>query len=167
MPSKIYILRHGLATHSTTGYGDQILTATLLPEGVPPIKRLAAFLKDIPSDFHVCSEIERCRQTASIVTEMTGKQFSYDSRLNEYHAETFEQLRDRIKDFLDELSTHQYQAVLICSHGSVVSGLKSFLVKGSYLPEDEMDYPHTGELLLIENAKVKKWNFNQEGDVAG
>ncbi|MEM7030344.1 MAG: histidine phosphatase family protein, partial [Chloroflexota bacterium] len=62
-----YIFRHGLATHSKTGYGDDILTAEVLPEAIPKVKRLGQYLKDFEADYHVRSELIRCRQTADIV----------------------------------------------------------------------------------------------------
>src|SRR5215213_4420037 len=105
----IYIIRHGMAVHPSEGYGSRVLTAELLPEGIPPIQRLARYLTLMPSDYQACSEVLRCRQTAAIITEATGKPFVVDPRLREYHQESFADFSERVKNFADEIRQSEYQ----------------------------------------------------------
>ena len=44
----VYIIRHGMAVYPNQGYGNRVLTAELLPEGIPPIQRLARYLTSRP-----------------------------------------------------------------------------------------------------------------------
>jgi broad specificity phosphatase PhoE len=164
---QFFVFRHGLATLSNTGYGDQVLTAPLLPEGIPSIERLATFLKDIPTDFHYTSEVLRCTQTADIVQKITGKEFQSDPRLNEYHQEPFQQFAERVENFLNDViekadrykqthpATEQPVSIVICTHGAVIAGIKHFLMSGTFSQEFELDYTQPGELLQIWKKSVQ------------
>jgi broad specificity phosphatase PhoE len=144
-----YIFRHGLATHSKTGYGDRILTAEVLPEGIPPVRRLATHLMPMPYDYGAVSAFLRCQQTAAIVTEITGRTFVTDERLNEAHGETIEQVRDRVADFVESMLASPYQHLWVCTHGIVIAALKHLILEGEFLPRDQNDYIQPGELLVI------------------
>ena len=158
-----YIFRHGMAVHPNEGYGTRVLTAELLPEGIPPIKRLSQYLTLVPSDYQVCSEVLRCRQTAAIVTEATGKAFVIDPRLKEYHQESFDEFAERVKDFADELQQSGHQNVMICTHGAVIAALKHYLIDGSFSRRHETDYTQTGQLLIIHDDKsTEVLDFNTE-----
>jgi len=162
----VYIIRHGMAVYPNQGYGNRVLTAELLPEGIPPIQRLARYLLHAPSDYQVCSEVLRCRQTAAIVTEVTGKTFVIDPHLREYHKETFEELSERTRSFCDELQQSGYQNVMICTHGAVIAALKHYLTDGSFERRHETDYSQTGELMIINDDKsVEVLDFNNESIV--
>jgi broad specificity phosphatase PhoE len=158
-----YIFRHGMAVHPNEGYGSRVLTAELLPEGIPPIQRLARYLLHAPSDYQVCSEVLRCRQTAAIVTETTSKGFVIDPRLKEYYQESFDELAERTKAFTDEIQQGGYQNVMICTHGSVIAALKHYLTDGHFDRRHETDYIQTGQLLVINDDKtVEVVDFNSE-----
>src|SRR5689334_8674552 len=103
MSQTYYIFRHGRAVRPGEHYGNKILTAPLLSEYKEPVKRLAEFLKSIPQSRNFSSEIVRCRQTAEIITQVTGKEFIFDSRLNEFYHEEFDILVKRAKLFLEEI----------------------------------------------------------------
>jgi broad specificity phosphatase PhoE len=169
---RFFIFRHGLATKSTTGYGDQILTATLLPEGIPAIEKLAEYLKDIPSNFRYSSELPRCRQTAEIVTKATGQPFEFDPRINEYHQEPFQKFTERVDSFLEEVIEKADRACIqqdcnempatiwICTHGAVIAALKHLLLEGSFSQEYELDYTQPGEILEIWKQNLQLHIFN-------
>lgn len=159
----VYIFRHGMAVYPNEGYGSRVLTAELLPEGIPPIQRLTQYLIQVASDYQVCSEVLRCRQTAAIVTEATGKTFVIDPRLKEYHQETFDELSQRTKAFCDELQQSGYQDVMICTHGSVIAALKHYLTDGYFDRRHETDFTQTGQLMIINDDKsVEVLDFNSE-----
>ncbi len=155
-----YLFRHALATKSLFGYGDKIVTAEILKEAIPPIERMADFLKTVPSDFNACSEFTRCRQTAAIVTKKTGKQFTLDKRLNEYYDESFGDLRDRVKDFVEDMQTAKHTSILICTHGAVVAAIKNLILKNTFGILKLYDYPKTGVLLIIKGGRVEEIDFN-------
>ena len=159
----IYIIRHGMAVHPNEGYGSRVLTAELLPEGIPPIQRLARYLALMPSDYQARSEVLRCRQTAAIITEATGKEFVVDPRLREYHQETFADFSERVKAFADELRESNYPNVTLVTHGAVIAALKHYLIDDSFSKRDETDYTQTGQLLVIHDDKTTEvLDFNTE-----
>jgi broad specificity phosphatase PhoE len=152
-----------MAVYPNQGYGSRVLTAELLPEGIPPIERLARYLEHVPSEYQACSEVLRCRQTAAIVTAATGKPFIIDPRLREYHQETFEQLAERVKSFCDDLLAANYRDAMICTHGAVIAAMKHYLTDGVIDRRHETDYTQTGQLLIIHDDKTTSViDFNQE-----
>ncbi len=158
-----YLVRHGLATHSTTGYGDKVYTAELLPEGIASIERLAAYLQTVPTDMNASSELIRCRQTAAIITKATAKTFVFDSRLNEYwpgSKEPFILFHDRIQNFLDELKTKKEKQILIVTHGAGIAAIKSFVLKKNFAISQLFDYPKTGALVIIKEGNIETIDFN-------
>lgn len=154
-----YIFRHGLATHSKNGYGAQIRTAQVLPEGIPPVQRLARFLETCPYDWGARSEFLRCQQTAQIVTDITGRTFVADPRLNERVDEPFNEIVDRVKAFIDDVNVTEHQHVWVCTHGIVIAALKSWLTRGEFSRQYENDYIQPGELLKITPEGVEVVKF--------
>jgi len=160
----LYLFRHALATHNPAGYGDQILTANILPEGIPPIQRLAENLKQYPVEYAIRSEVKRCQQTAEIVSGITSLEFDHDPRLNEFYNESFEAFRDRTQDFLDDLTKQPAQQIVICTHGAVISAFKGFLLEDGVQNFEQLDnvnnYPSTGVLWIIKDGKLEASDFN-------
>jgi broad specificity phosphatase PhoE len=156
-----YIFRHGLATHSKNGYGDQILTAQVLPEGRPPIERLGVYMRALPYDVGYRSEFLRCAQTAQIITDATGNPFTPDARLNEQHLEAFEAVHDRVRAFVDEVNASSYRHIWVCTHGVIIAALRHFILDGQFWRSMENDYTQPGELLLIANGKDEVLNFRE------
>jgi broad specificity phosphatase PhoE len=154
-----YIFRHGLATHSKNGYGDKILTAEVLPEGIPPVQRIGQYLTLMPYDYGARSEFLRCQQTAAIVTEITGRAFTPDKRLNEHYQETFESVRDRVRLFVDEMNAAPHTHIWVCTHGAVIAALKHLITRGDFTRGDENDYIQPGEILLIKDGKPEVVTF--------
>jgi|GEM_PF-397336 len=175
-PHRVIIFRHGLATHSTSGYGDQILTAELLPEGIPAIERMAQYLKPIKSRIHFASPVLRCRQTVEIITREAGKFFRFDSRLSEYlgevHQEEFAAFAQRtaaaLKNILAEAdqlagqssAPQQPLTLMICTHGAVVASIKHLLLTGEFTQNDLLDFTLPGELMDIQNGQCDVKSFN-------
>ncbi len=160
MSQIFYIFRHAQSIPLGEEYGSRVLTAEVIPEFLPPIRRMADFLKTVPTDVQYSSEVLRCRQTAAIVTEMTGKHFTFDARLNEYNQETFEHFTERVRNFLDEVQRGSSSSILICTHGAVIAALKNFLLKNEFTKEELLDYPDSGILLEIKNGHITKKDFN-------
>jgi broad specificity phosphatase PhoE len=155
-----YILRHALSTYSKHGYGEEILTAQILPQETAPYKKMAQYLKSVENSSNYSSEIIRCRQTAEIISKETGKLFIIDKRLNEYHQETFIQLRRRVSDWLTDVQKDPKENVIVCTHGAVIAVLKQLIIEGVSDEDHQLDYPQCGELLIIKNKELELINFN-------
>lgn len=156
----IYLVRHGLATLSKWGYGRKKLTADLLPQGEIAIERIAGYLKDIPNSYNISSDLPRCKHTAEIISRITGKSFCFDKRLTEYYHETFTDLKTRVFDLLEDLSTRPEKNVIICTHGSVIAAIKHLIIENKFVRTHYLDYPKTGELAIIQNKEYREIDFN-------
>ncbi|MCX6706453.1 MAG: phosphoglycerate mutase family protein [Candidatus Woesebacteria bacterium] len=154
--TKYYLFRHGQTffTKFHLPYFWNNFSVGILPEAIPSLERLAIYLKNIPSDLNVSSEFKRCTQSAGIITGITGKKFVIDSRLNEYYQETFETLRKRIRNFITEMDQKNYRAVIVCTHGAVVSGLKHLLLEDDFKINQLLDFPKPGVLIRIKDKKI-------------
>jgi broad specificity phosphatase PhoE len=144
-----YIFRHGLATKSKMGYGDRIITAEVLPEGIPPVQRMGTYMKTLPYSVGWRSEFLRCQQTAAIVTEATGNPFTPDPRLNEQVTEPFEVVRDRVRAFVQDGRESGQPHLWVCTHGIVIAALRHLITRGDFSRRDELDYTQPGQLLII------------------
>lgn len=158
-----YIFRHGQtwATKLKRWYWHTLYSAPILEEGKPAIKRLANYLKDIPTDYNVCSPFLRCRQTAEIVSKITGKKFDLDRRIREY--EFFEIpyfLKKRVVSFLIQMENSPHENILICTHAVIIQMMIQFLTSGKISLRDRIEAPVPGVLTIIENKKLKQLNFN-------
>ncbi len=159
----LHIFRHGLATLNPAGYGDTILSASVLPEGYPAVVQVAQHLKTQPCDIAFRSEVRRCQQTAAKVTEITGRGFVPDHRLNEYYMESFDDFTERVQGFWKWLSAQNYQTVWICTHGAVIACLKNTIVQGFFDEENLMNFPPTGMVWTISGKTVTAQDFNNGG----
>lgn len=159
-----YIFRHGetFATKENVHYGLKIWHATILPEAKPVIERLGMYLKNKKSDFQASSEFLRCKETTKIVSDITGKPFITDKRLNEFVFETFGGFRRRTQSFLDEVNRKQYRTVMICTHGAVIAGLVNLLTEGKFEWHDIKEYPAPGILIEIKGEKMQQISFRDE-----
>lgn len=155
-----YIFRHGLATHSKYGYGKKIITARILPEGVPAIQKMGEHLRSVPDSLNLTSEFIRCRETSEIVGVATSKVFSPDSRLNEKHHEDIQSVRARVESLLSDIEKQKKQIILICTHGTIITAIKNLLINGKFVTRMLGDYPQPGELMIIDKGKVNVINFN-------
>jgi broad specificity phosphatase PhoE len=154
-----YLVRHGIATHKKS-YGTRKLTASILPESIPVIKRLAEALIDVPDSANFSSEIIRCRETSAIITEITKKQFIFDARLNEVFYARAKEIRERVRSFLNDMLILPQKNIIVCTHGVVISAIKNLTINDSFGLKDFNDYPLSGELMIIEGKDIKVKSFN-------
>ncbi len=150
-----YLVRHGLATHSLHGYGKRKMTASILKEGIPAIKKVATALKKVGESTNISSEIIRCRETSAIITEITGKKFTYDKRLNEDNNESIGDIRKRVQDFINDAFKLPQHNIIICTHGIVIAAIKNLLINKKFVTRNILDYPTTGTLVIIEGNETK------------
>jgi broad specificity phosphatase PhoE len=152
-----YIIRHGqtFATKYHTGYGWKVFSADILEEGKPELERLGRYLKSVKTDYNVSSKIKRCRQTVQIISQNSGKTFSFDKRLNEFFLETYGNLKRRVTELLSDLESEKHQKVLICTHGAVMNVLVNLLTEQKLKLSNLFIYPDPGTLLIIESGKIR------------
>lgn len=156
MVKKFYIMRHGetFATKRNTGYGWRILTASILEEGKPIIIKQGQYLKDKKIAYCVASPIKRCKQTAAIVREQSGKDIFFDRRLSEFFLESFGGFRKRVHSFLNEMDAKGYEEVLVITHGAVIAALTHILARDTFQISEITDYPKPGVMTIIERGQV-------------
>lgn len=159
--TKYYIFRHGETKYSkySLPYPSDSRTIEVLPEGIPAIRKIGEYLKEIESDYNVVSEFERCQTTIEIVSEISGKNFEKEARLNEFERESFSDFKKRVKNFIDEMERKKYKSVVICTHGAVVAALKNLLLTDSLRIINLPFYPKTGVILCIEGKKTEEIDF--------
>ena len=157
-----YLFRHALATLNLDGYGDEILTASILPDYKKPIEKIGLHLKKTVNNAHFyTSPVIRCLQTSDIIKKYTGFDYVVDDKLTEYHNETFPNLSDRINNFLTKSNKSNCTNIIVCTHGTVIAGLKNLITDNKFNKNQILDYPACGELLIIKERKIQLVNFNQ------
>jgi broad specificity phosphatase PhoE len=161
-----YIIRHSLATHSTTGYGDHVIDAPILPDTIPAIEAMATQLSSIGDSINASSELLRCRQTAAIISAKTGKLFIFDKRLNEFVVEppklvteTFVDFKARIISFVQTMSRTGSERIIVVTHGAVVSALTHYLVQNNVTEQQLLEYPDCGVMTTIHHTSVTYKDF--------
>lgn len=160
-PKIFYLVRHALATHSRHGYGKRRFTAPILLVGIPAIQKLASLLKNVEESVNISSEIIRCRETSAIITQVSGKKFLFDSRLNEGgYTETVKEIEKRVKSFINDIVLLPQRNIIICTHGKIIAAIKHLVLDGAYLAKDTYDYSQTGELMIIKGKAMRTINFN-------
>jgi broad specificity phosphatase PhoE len=158
-----YILRHGETIFSKFNipYGIFQDIATIFPFGLPAVKRLSEHLKSVPTDANFSSPYLRCKQTVRIVEQISDKKFAFDERLGEYRKETFHQMEERLRKFLEDTEMKGYKNISICSHGWPIVTLIDIIIKGKLEIKDLKKFPDPGVLILINNGKLTEINFNK------
>jgi len=149
MNYKYYLFRHGLAIKPGQNYQPNNQNIPLLPEAKKDIIKLANKLKHINTDLNLCSQYLRCRQTADLVAQITGKKFIIDAKLNEFQSETFAQFKNRIKSFLKKIHSQNSQHILICTHGAVIAAITHLVKEGKFKLKHELDYPPPAGLRIL------------------
>lgn len=148
---KLVVARHGETNYNVKKLTNSIPTEKvyLTPRGVEQAKQLAHELKNHNFDIFIISEFPRTEQTASIVNLHHLKPMFIDERVNEVNTgtegvvlkdywealeemnkrnektigvgETFEELKQRVFNFLDDLKKKkQFKSILVVSHLAVI-----------------------------------------------
>lgn len=156
----LFLVRHGLSTLNKRGYGRKKLTANLLPQGVIESEKVALYLKSIPDSYNISSEIPRCKQTAEIITRITGKSFHFDKRLTEFYHETFTDFKKRITSFLEDLSLIAEKNIIICTHAAVIVAIKYLITENKFIFKNLSDEPLEGEVIVVKNKSFEKVSFS-------
>ena len=161
-----YLIRHALATRSTSGYGSDILTASILPDTIPAIQNISRYLLTITESVQYSSELLRCRQTAAIIESVTEKKFIYDPRQNEYieHSDThaieeFVDFKKRIISFVHTTLQTESSHIIIVTHGAVIAAITHILTNGDFSKNTLLDYSPCGTLRTIRDQIVTNTQY--------
>lgn len=163
MNTTYYIVRHGhtFYTKNKLEYGDKVLVARLAKSTYPQIKKIGNYFKNIKTEANFSSKILRARQTTKIINRESGKDFVYDSRLNEMYNESVDDLKNRVVDFLDEINKKNYNAVIIITHGAVIAALKHLLLENSFDESKLYDYPNPETVCIINGKNFEIIDFGE------
>ncbi len=166
----VLMLRHGFSKKNKPsiiqGNVEESHLHGLTPEGAAQVKKTAQKLKG-KIDVIVASDFERTRETAQIVSDVTGAPVTYDPDLREIQTpdwegqlvvevrkslpdplpmshhlgggENYYQVRERMQRAVQQaIRTHAGKRVLIVSHGDPL-----WILKWSYSNVPESQYPET------------------------
>lgn len=150
---RIYIARHTQTSYNveTRLNSDPSVDVRLTELGIRQAQDLAEKLAEKHFDVIYISELPRTRETAEYINEYHHVPLVVDARLNDnasgfegrqtheylaafhgsengWHAkfndgESLADARNRAKEFLDELKTKPYKAVLIVTHGYIIESI--------------------------------------------
>jgi broad specificity phosphatase PhoE len=159
----VLLVRHGLATLSLNGYGDDMLTAELLPKGKEAVENAAAFAAAQNPTQLWASPLRRCQQTAEILAAKTGLKVVTDPLLTEYSEEmeeTFAHFVSRMKEVVEKIRQQSPEKMLcICTHGAVIAALSHLLTNRAFSRLDLNDYPTPAGVRIIEQDKLTQKMF--------
>ena len=174
---KIYLVRHGQCESNVIGRYN-FIDEDINENGIKKAEELREKIKEINYDIVISSPLIRAIHTAEIINA-NNKEIITDERLEErklgslegkmldvtdreeywnYYTDvkygTVERIPDlcnRVKEFLDELKTKDYESVLIVAHSGVS---KAFYVYFNGVPED-------GQLLNLglKNTEIKEYEI--------
>jgi broad specificity phosphatase PhoE len=158
-----YIFRHGQTyfSKSEIPYGENELTAHILPEARESIEKMGRFLASVNVDQAFRSEFLRCKETAQILESQKVTHFDPNPLFSEFVEPDFEVFLTRMEEakrFLLSLSANTFA---LCTHGAVVAALQKLLLDESFHAHELMYYPKTGVVVKVSGGKVENIDFNQ------
>ena len=147
---KIYFARHGRTNYNDLELcnADPTVDVHITATGIEQAKALAEKLKDVPLDHIFTSELKRTQQTAEIVNQFHNAPVEIDPLLNDHRSgyegksasllikamdtaddkwsarfnggESIEDVKQRMRTFLEKVRRQPYETVLVVSHGWVI-----------------------------------------------
>ncbi len=137
METELYLVRHGQTVENKANILQGHLPGHLSEEGLSQARQLRDRLKDVHFDALLCSDLQRCRDTAVILNEPHGLQPEYTPLLRErdwgpftgmnilkartlidHRAEPVDAMFRRAVTFLNGLvPRREGQCLLVVSHG--------------------------------------------------
>ena len=152
----IYTVRHGETYGNVKRICDDnpLNNSTLTLKGITQVETLANKLKNFPFEVIFVSEFLRTRRTAEIINKFHDKTLIVDKRLNDRQTglsgrpvdeffeaidksnnpwtvklgegESFEEEKERVKSFLDDLKEKDHKNVLIVAHEEPIKIIRGF-----------------------------------------
>ena len=81
--TRIYLIRHGVVAPESRDCFNGRTEAALDPEGLAQIGRVAEYLKSAPPDHIYASPLQRCRDSAGVLSRAFGKEIEIEEGLRE------------------------------------------------------------------------------------
>ena len=167
----IFVVRHGQTEWNVMKKMQGSADIELNEKGLSQASDTADMLRDLTFDAIFCSPLKRAKQTAEIINDDRGLNIVFDERLRERNygefegtnkssfnynefwsyqknmkyekAENVQDFFERIYDFLDDITSKEYDNILIVCHAGVekaiecyFNGLMSDDKIGSFLPDN-------------------------------
>lgn len=157
---KLIIVRHGETEENVKGIRQGHLPGKLTEKGREQARKLAERFRYEKIDAIFSSDLKRAKDTAKEIARYHNIPVQYTEKLREIsggiyegkpkeelheareksrktklefrpeEGETFEELKERVKNFLEELKKkYKGKTVLICSHGNYIETLLGILLK--------------------------------------
>lgn len=136
---KIYLARHGETIENVAGIYQGHLPGQLTTRGISQVETLSSKLEGVHFDYVICSDLQRCKDTVSILTghlpslpatiftdklrernwgTITGRKIADIPMGLSNNAESLKAMRERARQFLVDLKKkYPNKRVLIVSHG--------------------------------------------------
>jgi len=154
---KLYLARHAQTNYNVLklANSDPAVDVHLSEEGIKQAENLGELLKEATYDIVYISELPRTRQTAEIINKYHNKELVVDSRISDNKTgfesqpvsdfvsavdnaedpwnakfgdgESLNEAAERARNFIDELKTKDYQAVLVVTHGFITQAIFAYL----------------------------------------
>ena len=147
-----YFVRHGETEWNVKDIRQGWSQNPLNANGVRQIKDATDGISKLPIAYFYCSDLLRARQSADIINKALKLEIIYDERLREissgdwhgkirseqteeeiedfnkdrrkYNAETWQDVFDRAKSFMAEMTEKQRDGVLVVSHGGLINMMR-------------------------------------------
>ncbi len=173
----LYVVRHGQTEWNVLKKMQGSADIELNEKGLAQANTTADMLKSSTFDIIFCSPLKRAKQTAEIINSKRGLNVVFDDRLKERNygefegtskssfdynefwsyqknvkyekAENVKEFFKRIYDFLDDITSKEYNNILIVCHAGVEKAIECYF-KG-LMPDDEIGP------FLPDNASVLKY----------
>ncbi len=122
--SDLFLIRHGQPIHNPAIRYDLPPGPDLSERGRAEARQAAAFLADKGIERLLVSPFARTTQTAEVLVDALGLPVTFTSLVQEHAPhESFEQVRNRVRELLASLNDSPYQRVAIVTHGSPIRAL--------------------------------------------
>ncbi len=130
----LFLIRHGQPVHNPAIPYHTPPGPDLSERGRAEARQVAAFLADKAVEHLLVSPFARTTQTAEVLVDALGLPVTF-TRLVQEHApgETFDHVRERVREVLVGLADSPYRRVGIVTHGSPI---RAFLLE---LSHDQID----------------------------
>ena len=156
---KLYVARHGRSNYNDLELfnSDPAVDVHLTELGIEQAEALSDKLKNIKIDHIFVSELKRTQQTAAIVNKYHNAAISIDAKLNDHRSgfedrpyaeydalfdasddswnarfndgESLEDTRVRIREFLENLKSKNYESVLVVTSMTIVQAFYGVLTE--------------------------------------
>ena len=176
---KVIFVRHGQTNYNLLCLcnDDPTVDVHLTKLGMQQAKTLAARLKDEEFDSVIVSELPRTQETAAIITKGDRTKFRIEPRINDrktgcegkpvfdffikalapdlFHSklnggESFQEEKERVFSFLEELKEAKEENILIVSHSEIIQIVKGYF--NNYSDQEMFD-------TKIDNCEILEFNL--------